>query len=97
MSVLTKDNDSHVAALFNKFACKKVQPSADLRTVQETDPVIVDLKAEAAQHGFSVELYPLVDLGMDDGGEQDCLMVHFYTDHNNDVRIQNLELEDFTF
>lgn len=96
MAILTKDNDARVADLFNQFAGQKVEPDAKREHVKDTDGVIVSLKAEAAKHGFSVELYPLLDFGMTQGGVQDRLTVHFYEDHNGDVRIQNLELEDHT-
>jgi hypothetical protein len=54
MTVVTKDNNTHVAALFNAFA--NVSEPYDQSKNLEEQPLLVRLKDEAAKHGFTLQL-----------------------------------------
>lgn len=103
--ILTKDTDQRVADLFNKHAGEKVtvQPAIDNRTghpimgqVEPTpnDPRMDALTQDAAAYGFTIKL-PVFGAKTMVGNPDKTLEVSFYTDHNEDTRIQKLELTEY--
>jgi hypothetical protein len=105
MTQLTHKNDQRVADLFNKYAGEKVtvQPAVDTRTghpirgqVEPTpnDPRMEALTQDAATYGFAIKL-PVFGARTMVGNPDKTLEVSFYTDHNEDTRIQKLELTEY--